>query len=123
MGRLTAILQNYYKTKGNKIVFKNGLTLNGLSVLMWEILEYKEVDSSVLSRVIHGQRLFTYKQLEVFCEALSLREKEKTELKYALSQDILSRSNINIDIFRGGDSIFDLARRSYIPVANIRKYN
>lgn len=119
MGRLAAILQNYYKTKGNKIVFKNGLTLNGLSVVMWEVLKYKEVDSSVLSRVIHGQRLFTYRQLEVFCEALSLQEKEKIELKYALSQDVLLRSNINADIFRGGKSIFDLARESYDRILNI----
>jgi len=36
MGRLANILQNYYTTKGNKIVFKNGLTLNGFSDLMWE---------------------------------------------------------------------------------------
>lgn len=118
MRRLATILQKYYKTKGNKIVFKNGLTLNGLSILMWEILEYKEVDSSVLSRVIHGQRLFTYKQLEAFCEALSLQEKEKIELKYALSQDILLRSNIT-DIFRVEDSIFDLARENYDRILNI----
>lgn len=78
MGKLAVILQNYYKTKGNKIVFKNKLTLNGLSVLMWEALEYKEIDSSVLSRVIHGQRLFTYKQLKVFCKALSRAEKPTT---------------------------------------------
>jgi hypothetical protein len=121
MGRLANILQNYYRTKGNKIVFKNGLTLNGLAVQMWERLEYKEIDSSVLSRVIHGQRLFTYKQLEVFCEALSLQEKEKTELKYALSQDILSRSNINTDIFRGRNSTFYLDRDNYDHIPNILK--
>lgn len=118
MGSLANLLQKYYKTKGNKIVFKNGLTLNVLSTLMWEILEYKEVDSSVLSRVIHGQRLFTYKQLKVFCEVLSLQEKEKLELKYALSRDILSRSKINADIFRE-DSIFDLTRENYDRILSI----
>jgi len=39
-------------------------------------------------------------------------------LKYALSQDILSRSKINADIFRK-DSIFDLTRESYNHVLNI----
>lgn len=118
MGILADTLQKYYKTKGNKIVFKNGATLNGLSVLMWETLEYKEIDSSVLSRVIHGQRLFTHKQIEVFCDILSLQEKEKTELRYALSQDILSRSNINMKIFGGINSILDLTKDNYDHVLN-----
>lgn len=122
MGKLATALQKYYKTKGNKIVFKNGLTLNGLSVLMWEILEYKEIDSSVLSRVIHGHRLFTYRQLEAFCKALFLQEIERMELKYALSQDILLRSNINTDSFRVANSIFDFARESYGYIPNILRF-
>ena len=121
MGKLSNLLKNYYKYKANRIIFKNRLNLNDLSILMWEILGYKEMDSSVLSRVIHGQRLFTYKQLEVFCETLSLQEKEKIELKYALSQDILLRNNISTDAFKGGYSIFDLARENYGRILNILK--
>lgn len=119
MSNLSRLLQNHFKRKGNKIIFKDKLSLSDLSLLMWDTLGYQGMDSSVLSRVIHSQRLFTYKQLEVFCEALSLSEREKIELEHALSQDILLRSNINTDIFRGGNSIFDLARESYDHILSI----
>ncbi len=119
MGRLAAVLQNYYKTKGNKIIFKNGLTLNSLAVLIWEILGYKEVDSSVLSRVINGERLFTYRQLKVFCDVLSLTEKEKVELKLALSQDILLRNNIPQGILKTEDHILDSIRKDSNRILSI----
>ncbi len=86
---------------------------------MWDKLKYQGIDSSVLSRVIHGQRLFTYRQLEVFCEVLSLSEKEKIELEHVLSQDILSRNNIATNIFRTEEYILETIRKDSSGVLDI----
>lgn len=89
-------LQKYYRQAGNKIVFRNGLTLNQLSLLMWEFLGFKEIDSSVLSRVLKGERLFTYGQLLVFSKILKLTSQEIHDLRSALAQDILKRYSIEL---------------------------
>ena len=69
---LSKALQKYYLQKGNRIIFQNKMTLNQLAITMWERLGFKEIDASVLSRVINGERLFTIKQLEVFCEIVKI---------------------------------------------------
>ena len=61
---------------------------------MWERLGYREIDPSVLSRVINGERIFSQRQLDVFCEVLGLKPAKKEELTFVLSQDVLSRSGI-----------------------------
>lgn len=67
---VTGQLKNYYFRKGNRILFSNGMTLNQLALCMWEKLGYREIDSSVLSKVINGNRHFSPKQLEVFADNL-----------------------------------------------------
>lgn len=112
MSHLSSILERHFRRKGNRIVFKNKVSLNDFSLLMWEILRYQGIDSSVLSRVIHGERLFTYKQLKVFCKVLALPGKEKLELEQALGKDILLRSNIPLDVFKTESYILDSFRKN-----------
>lgn len=94
MSKLSEELAKYYKRVGGRIVFTNGETLNQLAISLWEKLNYKEVDVSVLSRVIKGERLFTHSQLQVFCTHLHLTQVQYEKLRRALSNDILLKHNI-----------------------------
>ncbi|MBI2051488.1 hypothetical protein HYT33_01870 [Candidatus Roizmanbacteria bacterium] len=84
---------------------------------MWERLGYRGIDASVVSRVLNGVRLFTPRQLEVFCEVLALPEREKEKLEYALYLDQVKKygvslplsSQINYDILDLFDSLLDKA--------------
>ena len=97
MPNISSLLQKYYKREGNRIIFINGMTLNQLALAMWEKLGYSQIDASVISRVIKGERDFTYKQLLVFCDLLDLASEERIYLKNALNQSILQRHNIDFN--------------------------
>lgn len=97
---LAEALRQYYHYSSNRIIFKGGLSLNQLAFLMWEKLGYREIDASVISRVIGGLRLFTRRQLFLFCRLLHLSENEKAKLKRILVKDLLTRSGSSTnDIF------------------------
>lgn len=91
MSQLAKRLAFYYTRKNNKIIFNNSLTLNGLAIAMYERLNYTKIDSSVISRVLKGERLFTVKQLQIFCEVLQLSRLEQAKLFKALQEDHLTR--------------------------------
>lgn len=93
MPHLADELKNYYRKSSNKIIFKGGISLNGLSLTMWEKLGCSQIDASVVSRVLKGERLFTYKQLEIFCQLLDCDKKEAAKLKHALIIDLLIRGD------------------------------
>lgn len=97
-------LQKYYTRKGNRFVFPNGISLNQLSLEMWEKLGYKGIDASVLSRVIDGERLFTVRQVDAFCEALSLSENDRRELIEGMSVDLAERYGLTFNLHSGGSS-------------------
>jgi|SRR3989344_432262 len=84
-------IKKHYRREGNKIVFRNGMTLNQLAMEMWERSGYQGVDQSALSRILNGKRLFTFHQLQVFSEILQLTETEKETLKETLAAEILHR--------------------------------
>lgn len=86
---LASELQKYYHKKHNKLIFSNGMSLNKLALEMWTELEYKGMDPSLLSRIIHRERLFTKEQLFAFCTILGLNEIEKYSLENALGKDLL----------------------------------
>lgn len=92
MSFLSEALRQYYHHVSNRIFFKDGVTLNQLAILMWEKLGYREIDASVLSRVINGVRLFTKRQLSVFCKIMNLKYDEIAVLQNALIKDVLARS-------------------------------
>lgn len=97
-------LQKYYLHKSNKIVFCNQMSLNQLSLAMWERLGFREMDPSILSRVINGKRLFTKKQLQVFCKVLKIRQKDRILLNETLLMETYKKFKLipyshNFDIF------------------------
>lgn len=100
MSNLSNGLRKYYKRhNAKKIIFINKQTLNQLSLQMWEMFKYKQIDSSVISRVINGERLFTPSQLKIFCEILNLKNQEEEQLLLYLSKDYAERYNIDLEAF------------------------
>lgn len=91
MNQLAQQLKRYYNHSSNKIVFKNNQSLNQLSLSLWEELDYHSIDASVLSKILKGERLFTFKQLQAFCTIINLSFKEKQELFNAWQQEIIKR--------------------------------
>ncbi len=88
---LASELQNLYRKVNNKLVFSNGMGLNQLALEIWTELGYKGMDASLLSRILHGERLFTKDQLDAFCKILGLQETEKYVLESALGKDLLCK--------------------------------
>ncbi|MEK7570833.1 MAG: hypothetical protein AAB553_01035 [Patescibacteria group bacterium] len=89
MTYLASAIKKYYRRQKSRIIFTNGQPLQELSISIWEKLGYSQIDTSVISRVINGQRLFTPVQLEAFCQVLNLPSTEQTYLFRCLSQDYM----------------------------------
>ena len=90
---LKDVIAKYYIRDGNRVVFRNNTSLNQMALKMWDKLHFSEIDSSVLSKVINGTRLFTFKQLKTFCDILELSKKERRSLFNALIKDKLGEMN------------------------------
>ncbi len=88
-------LKKYYTRKKNRIVFCGNVSLHELSLTLWQELEFSEIDTSVVSRVLQGKRLFSPKQLHAFCKVLSIRGVEKLDLFSRLAKDVLQRADID----------------------------
>lgn len=58
---------------------------------MSEKLGFREIDASVLSRVLKGERVFTQYQLSVFCKVIKLDRVQEDLLKASLHSEIYSR--------------------------------
>lgn len=97
MSNLSLALQKFYSRKGNKIVFRNDQSLNQLALAMWEKLGFQQVDASVLSRVISGERLLTPAQLRALCELLQLSEREVERLLVCLQRDYNAKNHLDFD--------------------------
>lgn len=94
---LAGKIKRYYFKKGNRLIFTNGMTLNKLAIEMWENLNESGIDSSVISRVIKGDRLFSFRQLGVFCTLLKIRQRERNALFECLNRDILINKGVYVD--------------------------
>jgi hypothetical protein len=79
------------------VLFRNGQSLNQLALSMWERLGFQQIDASVLSRVLKGERLLTAPQLKAFCRLLGLSKKEEDYLFACLQQDYDAR----LDLYAG----------------------
>lgn len=66
-----------------------------MALQMWELLDFSEIDHSVLSKVIHGERLFTFKQLSVFCKIMKLSQVQRNILFEALINDKMANDGID----------------------------
>lgn len=111
--RLSRQLQNFYHPSGNRFLFVNGMTLNELALAIWEGLDYTGVDPGVVSKVLSGKRLFTRRQLRVFCQILRLDAGERKRLEEALLEDLVVRSGFSENFFVKKKAVFvELARLS-----------
>lgn len=109
MNLLSTALKRYYKKTKGKIIFLNGYTLNKLSIILWDEAHFAGFDSSTLSRVLKGKRLFTPTQLHLFCNSLSIKLSEEEYLFYCLNQDMNSKKGIKIDnLFVGSQELLSL---------------
>jgi|GEM_PF-4084577 len=106
---LSKELQKHYSRQGNRIVFTNGLSLNQLSLEMWERLKFREIDPSVVSRVLKGERLFTQKQLTTFCLIVKISKAKKETLMNALHRDIYEKFQ--------GRYLFDYKTNKIVEIA------
>lgn len=95
MSHLSEALKKLYTRKGNRVLFLGKVSLSEVALSMWEKLGYTEIDQSVISRVINGTRLFTPKQLRVFCQTLKISSYDEEQLLYALYLDKISNLGIN----------------------------
>ncbi len=89
-------LGKYYRQTPGKIIFNNGSTLNQLANDIWEDLGYKNMDPSSLSRILKGERLFTFEQLSSFCKILKLTDSESKQLHEKLTLEKNARLKIPI---------------------------
>lgn len=100
MSNLSRAIQKYYSRDGSRFVFRNGQSLNHLALSMWEHLGFQQVDASVLSRVLKGERLLTSPQLKAFCRLLDLSRHEEDYLFACLQQDCDLRLGVHTSMMR-----------------------
>ena len=94
MTNLSFALKKYYVRKKNRIFFSDSISLHEMTLSLWQELGYAEIDASVLSRVLQGERLFTSKQLSAFCKLLGLEKEERENLFTCLAKDLLKREGL-----------------------------
>lgn len=98
MSNLSKALQKYYSREGKTVVFRNKQSLNQLALAMWKKLGFQQIDASVLSRVLKGERLFTAGQLTTFCQLLNLPNREQDYLFACLQQDYNSKLDLPLEV-------------------------
>lgn len=74
---------------------------------MWEKLGYKDIDASVLSRFLSGERLLNLQQFKIFCLLLGIKETEERNLQINLNHEILNR-------FGQGENFDEYRHNAYI---------
>lgn len=95
---LAGALSKYVERRASSFVFRNGLSLNQFALVLWETSNDCGVDSSVLSKVLNGKRLFTAYQLHVFCQTLNLKRSEREYLFYCLFKDQSLKTGLKLHI-------------------------
>lgn len=94
MRHLATALRRHYTIVGKTLVFSGGRTLQEVALSMWQELEFSQVDASVLSRVVHGKRLFTFRQIDAFCRVLSLSPSQRETLYHNLIKDLCEKHDV-----------------------------
>ena len=95
MTNLAKQLTKYYTREKHRIVFLNNMSLQKFALEMYEKIGYEQIDASVISRVLKGERLFQVEQLEVFCTILQLPREEKRQLFVSLQKDCLTQKGFS----------------------------
>jgi len=97
------------------------MSLNGLALAMWEHLGYQGMETSTLSRVIHGERLFTAEQLHAFCHILEIPEIESWELWEALKYEVYKRFDIQGDHLNPNGDFLGKFNNEVLEIRRARK--
>ena len=92
MYELRDALTKHYVKRGNKFLFNNTFTLNKLAMEMWK----EGIDSSALSRILRGEKLFSQSQLISFSKLLQLSSEAIDILLDALQKDYLARRGFQL---------------------------
>lgn len=83
---------------------------------MSERLGFHKIDTSVLSRVLKGERILTQKQLSIFSKIMKLKTAEEKRLKLSLHSEIYSRFQgkflLDVDI----NQFLDMAESSSLMI-------
>lgn len=82
------------------------MTLNQLALKIWEQLGFTGIDSSVLSKILSGQRLFTTNQLRTFCHILHLDQVDTNYLYECLFFDMSNRFGFKQDFYDRNDKFY-----------------
>lgn len=96
---LSEALKKYYQKQKGRIIFTDNSSLNELAEKLWEAGNFSGVDASILSKVLHGKRLFTPFQLNIFCQLLHIEQAEKEYLFYCLNKDYQFKDGIQLQTF------------------------
>lgn len=94
MTKLSEVLKRHYVRSTSRIFFKEGYSLNTLSLEIWAKTGYRGFDSSLLSKTINGKSLLSAFQLQILISLLKLNEQEGDELKKALAYDLLQKKGV-----------------------------
>ncbi|MBI4129972.1 hypothetical protein HY468_01505 [Candidatus Roizmanbacteria bacterium] len=117
---LPQTLRKFYSREGNKIIFRNKMSLNKLALVMWERLGFVEIDASVLSRVLRGERLFTPRQLQTFCDLLTISQSDREYLFYCLHLDQCSLFGVKLEeTFFSHDDVYDFLQKVVVDTSQL----
>ena len=95
-GNLVRELSNYYRRRGNKVIFPNGKNLTKVG---WEMRDrIGGADPAFISKVIHGDRDLNPLQLETLCDIIELIETSRRRLRHALFQDYYEKHHAYLPI-------------------------
>jgi len=99
------------------------MSLNQLAEEMWEKLDYSSVDSSVLSRVLKGERLFTSKSAPSFLQYyLRNNWQEEDELFDILTNEYFTQFGLKdmIEIQKKTKFYIDLLDENIKKISDIK---
>ncbi len=99
MTHLARALQKYYIKQKRTILFLGNISLQNLAIAMWEELGQRQIDPSVISRVLQGNRLFTPQQVRAFCTILHLSSEDQAYLLHCIAQDHCLRDGVTYPAF------------------------
>src|SRR5690242_16227115 len=110
-------IKKHYTRSGNRVIFKNRMSLNELALEMWDRLGGKSVDTSVLSRILSGERPFTPPQLSVFCDILMLNEEQRFDLEELLAKELLVRHGFSETVIL--PDMIDLTQKELMKIQKL----
>lgn len=114
-------LKRFYVRAGNRVLFENGMSLNQIAFELWEKEGFQGIDPSVISRLINGERLISFKQLEDLAVVLKIDEDNKKRLKEALLRDFVDRAGVDRQFFESrGDTFINLAEDSFLNIEKVK---